>query len=151
MENSSSYPHQASCRFRVTAWDEHVVVDEDADETARGKVYYPSRGLTSAEASYAYTGELEGRSVVHYLIASTPEGPGPVVGMERFEGALGGRRGSMTMQHVGSQEAGGVAARLQVVPGMGTGDLAGVRGEAELLIAGHSDDGYDLVLHYSLR
>ena len=53
-------------------------------------------------------------------------------------------------QHVGSQDAGSVTARLEVVPGMGTGGLEGLRGEAELRIAGHSDDGYELVLSYDL-
>jgi Protein of unknown function (DUF3224) len=43
-----------------------------------------------------------------------------------------------------------VAARLEVVPGMGTGELATLVGEAELAIAGHRDDGYELVLAYDL-
>jgi hypothetical protein len=33
---------------------------------------------------------------------------------------------------------------------MGTGELADLRGEAELTLAGHSDDGYELVLSYDL-
>jgi hypothetical protein len=33
---------------------------------------------------------------------------------------------------------------------MGTGGLEGLRGEADLAIAGHSDDGYELVLSYDL-
>jgi hypothetical protein len=41
-------------------------------------------------------------------------------------------------------------SRLEVVPGMGTGGLEGLRGEAELRIAGHSDHGYELVLSYDL-
>ena len=33
---------------------------------------------------------------------------------------------------------------------MGTGGLEGLRGEAELRIAGHSEDGYELVLAYDV-
>ena len=54
------------------------------------------------------------------------------------------------LRHIGTQDAGSVSARLEVVPGMGTGGLEGLRGEAELTIAGHSDDGYEIVLRYDL-
>jgi hypothetical protein len=53
-------------------------------------------------------------------------------------------------RHVGSQDAGSVTAHLEVVPGMGTGGLQGLRGEAELRIAEHAEDGYQLVLSYDL-
>ena len=43
-----------------------------------------------------------------------------------------------------------MTARLEVVPGMGSGALESLRGEAELRIAGHADDGYELVLSYDL-
>jgi hypothetical protein len=33
---------------------------------------------------------------------------------------------------------------------MGTGGLETLAGEAELAIAGHSEDGYDLVLNYEI-
>jgi hypothetical protein len=33
---------------------------------------------------------------------------------------------------------------------MGTGGLETLAGEAELAIAGHSEDGYDLVLSYEI-
>lgn len=151
MTETDSYPHTARSRFTVTAWEEHLVVDQDGEGTRQGASYYPSRGLTRAEASYAYTGDLVGRSTVSYLIGYRPDGAAPVVGMERFEGALEGQQGSVVLRHVGEQDAGAVSARLEVVPGMGTGELARLRGEAELRIAGHSDDGYELVMSYALE
>jgi hypothetical protein len=54
------------------------------------------------------------------------------------------------MRHVGEQDAGAVRDRLEVVPGLGTGGLTGLRGEADLVIEGHAEDGYELVLHYDL-
>jgi len=54
------------------------------------------------------------------------------------------------LRHLGEQDAGSVRARLEVVPGMGTGALENLRGEADLVISGHSEDGYELVLHYDL-
>jgi hypothetical protein len=73
-----------------------------------------------------------------------------VLGLERFTGSIGGHQGSCVFRHVGRQDAGSVSGRLEVVPGMGTGELATLAGEAELAIAGHSDDGYELVLSYDL-
>ena len=61
-----------------------------------------------------------------------------------------GNEGTCVFVQTGTQDAGSVTTRLEVVPGMGTGGLEGLRGEGELRIAGHSDDGYELVLSYDL-
>ena len=43
-----------------------------------------------------------------------------------------------------------MTTHVEVVPGMGTGGLENLRGEARLTIAGQSDDGYELVLSYDV-
>ena len=144
-----SYAHKATCRFTVTGWDEEAYVDVDGEGTKAGEVYYPSRGLSHARVSYAYTGDLEATSVLSYLIGYRPGG-GPVVGLEQVTGTLDGHDGSFVLQHTGGQDASSVWAHLEVLPGLGTGGLEGLRGEADLRIAGHSDDGYELVLSYDL-
>jgi hypothetical protein len=53
-------------------------------------------------------------------------------------------------QHIGSQDQGSVSGHVEVVPGMGTGGLESLRGEADLSIAGHSDDGYEIELRYDI-
>jgi hypothetical protein len=145
-----SYSHTATCRFQVASWSESAYVDIDGEGTKVGELYYPKRGLSRAEVSYAYTGEIEGKGTLVYLIAYKADAA-PVLGLERFTGSIGGHQGSCVFRHVGSQDAGSVSVRVEVVPGMGTGDLEGLVGEAELSIAGHSDDGYELVLAYDLR
>jgi hypothetical protein len=146
-----TYSHTATCRFTVASWNEAVVVDVDGEEagTRTGDQYYPARGVTRADCGYRYTGDLEGTSTLTWLIAYAPGGA-PVVGMEQVTGSLAGHDGSFVLQHTGWQDAGSVRGRVEVVPGLGTGGLEGLRGEAELLIAGHSDDGYELVLRYDL-
>ena len=145
-----TYALRATCRFDVASWTESAYVDIDEGEgTTAGETYYPKRGLTDAEVGYTYTGDVEGTSTLHYLIAYK-DGAAPVVGLERFTGSIGGHEGTCVLQHTGSQDAGSVTAHLEVVPGMGTGGLETLRGEAELRIAGHSDDGYELVLSYDL-
>ena len=145
-----SYAHEAIGRFDVASWSEQVYVDIDPGEgTTAGETYYPRRGLTRAEVGYTYRGDLEGSSTLTYLIAYKADAA-PVLGLEQFTGSVGGHEGTCVLRHTGTQDAGSVTARLEVVPGMGTGGLEGLRGEAELTIAGHSDDGYEIVLRYDL-
>ena len=145
-----SYAHEAISRFDVASWSEQVYVDIDPGEgTTAGETYYPRRGLTRAEVGYTYRGDLEGSSTLTYLIAYKADAA-PVLGLEQFTGSVGGQEGTCVLRHTGTQDAGSVSARLEVVPGMGTGGLEGLRGEAELTIAGHSDDGYEIVLRYDL-
>jgi hypothetical protein len=144
-----SYSHAATCKFKVASWSESTYADIDGEGTTVGEMYYPKRGLSKAEVSYAYTGDIEGTGTLVYLIAYKADAA-PVLGLERFTGSIAGREGSCVFRHVGSQDAGAVSARIEVVPGMGTGGLEDLVGQAELAIAGHSDDGYDLVLAYDL-
>jgi hypothetical protein len=145
-----SYSHTATCKFKVASWSESVYADVDGEGTKVGELYYPKRGLSKAEVGYSYSGEIEGTGTLVYLIAYKADAA-PVLGLERFTGSIGGHEGSCVFRHVGSQDAGSVSARVEVVPGMGTGGLEGLVGEAELAIAGHSDDGYQLVLSYDVR
>lgn len=144
-----TYSHSATTRFDVASWSESLVTDIDGEGITSGDNYYPNRGVTRAEVGYTYTGDVEGTSTVAYLIAYKADAA-PVVGLERFEGSIGGHEGSCVFRHVGEQDKGSVSARVEVVPGMGTGGLETLRGEAELSIAGHSDDGYPLVLSYDV-
>jgi Protein of unknown function (DUF3224) len=145
-----SYSRKATCRFDVASWKEQPYVDIDEGEgTTAGETYYPKRGLTHAEVGYTYRGDVEGTSRLAYRSAYKGDAA-PVLGLEQFTGSVDGHEGTCVFRHVGTQDAGSVSARLEVVPGMGTGGLEGLRGQADLRIAGHSDDGYELVLSYDL-
>lgn len=99
---------------------------------------------------YTYTGEVEGTSVLTTLIAYKADAA-PVLGLEQFTGSIAGHEGSCVFLQTGTQDAGSVRSHLEVVPGMGTGGLERLRGEAELVVDGHSDDGHELVLSYDLE
>jgi hypothetical protein len=145
-----TFTNKATCKFDVASWAEEVYVDIDAGEgTTAGGTYYPKRGLTRADVSYTYTGAVEGSSTLSTLIAYKPDAA-PVLGLEHFTGSVAGHEGSCVFLHTGTQESGSVRERIEVVPGMGTGGLETLRGEADLVIDGHSDDGYELVLRYDL-
>jgi hypothetical protein len=144
-----TYTEKASGRFTVASWDESTEVDIDGTGTTRGATYCPDRGITRAAVGYSYTGDIEGTSTVTYVFAYTA-GDAPILGLEHFTGSIAGRSGSCVFRHDGSHDAASVTAHVEVVPGMGTGDLAGLRGEAHLSIAGEAPDGYPFELAYDV-
>jgi hypothetical protein len=52
-----------------------------------------------------------------------------MVSMQRFRGKLGGRQGTFVLQGEEMVANGNIKAKWFVVPGSGTGDLSGLRGE----------------------
>lgn len=144
-----SYSRTAHSRFQVTSWSENLVTDIDGEGTTAGEAYYPKRGITRAEVGYSYSGDIEGTSTASYLIAYKADAA-PVLAMERFEGSIDGHEGTCVFRNVGSQDSGSVSGHLEIVPGMGTGGLESLRGEARISLAGHCADGYPLTLSYDI-
>ncbi len=145
-----TFTNKAAGTFTVASWSEALITDVDGAGTTVGDAYYPDRGVTGADVSYTYTGDIEGTSTVTYLISYLAGGSAPVVGFERFEGSIAGHEGTCVFRHVGTQDAGTVSLRLDVVPGLGTGGLEGLRGEADVNIAGRGDNDYSLTLGFDV-
>lgn len=83
-----------------------------------------------------WTGDLEGTSNGIMLSAGDPgAGTAGYVAIERFEGSINGRRGSVCFQQHGTMIDRDQELRYYVVPGSGTGDLQGMTGELGLDIA----------------
>lgn len=141
--------HTTSGKFTVVSWSEDVIVDIDGDAQEINGVKYPTRGFSRADTSYTYSGAIEGTGTLSYLIMYRP-GTAPVTGFEQFTGSIDGHDGSLVFQHIGEHDSEAVRATLHIVDGMGTGGLATMTGEATINLAGHSDDGYDISLTYSL-
>lgn len=59
------------------------------------------------------------------------DGTATFVGLERITGSVGGRDGSVVVQHAGRFDGGAAKASLTVVPGAGAGDLSSASGEGE--------------------
>lgn len=146
-----SYSNTADATLKMAGWEETLKedIDKGEGETKNG-VYYPKRGVTVVEASFAYSGDIEGTSTVYYLITYMPDAPAPVLAVERFVGSIAGREGSCVMTSTGTQSPGDVDGHAEVVPGLGTGDLATLRGEIDLHIEGMSEDGYPVSMSYTL-
>jgi hypothetical protein len=104
--------------------------------------------LTRASVLYAFEGEIAGEGRLEYLMAYLPDGSAVFVGYQRFVGSVEGRGGSFIFQHGGRFEGGVATDTWQVVPGSGTGDLAGIQGKVEF--SEGRRDRYEIILEYTL-
>ncbi|MET9464060.1 DUF3224 domain-containing protein [Streptomyces sp. NPDC006544] len=83
-----------------------------------------------------YEGEVAGRSATLFTAAfDQSTGVGTYVAMESFEGTLHGRAGAFNFAH-GATTLGGGRERefFTIVPGSGTGALAGITGAGGLTV-----------------
>lgn len=76
-----------------------------------------------------FSGDIEGESPVRALQVQRDDKSASLVSMQRVRGKLGGRRGTFVLQGSEIVENGKIKATWFVVPGSGTGDLSGLRGE----------------------
>ncbi|MEU6825908.1 DUF3224 domain-containing protein [Streptomyces atriruber] len=111
---------QTSGTFTFAHWDEKPVAGAH-DAGAR---------IAHAAVTNDYTGAIEAAGTsCEYTIAYTNETVGAFVGYEFIDGTLDGRKGSFVMEQRGSFGADGVIeCSFSVLPGSGTGELAGLTG-----------------------
>ena len=103
--------------------------------------YDDAGAFTIAETSVTeeFAGDLVGIGSVRFAMVNEREGAAHFTGMERFLGKLGERSGSFIFQNSGTLTAGVLHSVWRVIPGSGTEELVGLRGEG-----GCDPDGYSL-------
>jgi hypothetical protein len=122
--------------FEITAWDQAPY-----DNGAGG----PQLGRATVHKTF--TGPLAATSVAELLLCGGEGGQG-YVASERVTGTLDEREGTFVIQHGGIAAAGDDGHTFgHVVPGSGTGELAGLRGKASYR---HDDAVAQLTLTYTL-
>jgi len=127
----------ANARFAINSWDE--------------KPYSEGKDLpkmTRAAVTKAFAGDLSGEGRVEYLMMYRSDASATFVGLERFVGTLGGKTGSFVLQRTGVFEHGIAKESYSVVPGSGTGELKGLRGEGTSAV-GHGNE-FPFTLSYEL-
>jgi uncharacterized protein DUF3224 len=93
------------------------------DEVADG----PS--LVQVELTETFGGDIEGQSTVRVIQVAHKDGSMTFVGLQRVHGSVGGRTGSFLLQPSGTVVGKETQAEWFVVPGSGTGELKGLRGD----------------------
>ena len=127
----------ANARFTIKSWDE--------------KPYSEGENLpklTRAAVAKTFAGDITGDGHVEYLMMYRSDGSATFVGLERVVGQVAGKTGSFVLQRTGVFENGMAKESYFVVPGSGTGDLRGLRGEGTSAV-GHGIE-HPLALNYEL-
>jgi Protein of unknown function (DUF3224) len=102
--------------------------------------------LPEIHLSETFTGDIDAVSQVRALQVQRGDRSASMVSMQRVEGKLGGRQGTFVLQGAEIVAEGKITATWFVVPGSGTGDLAGLRGGGGF--EGHSGKGSVGTLEY---
>ena len=125
--------------FEVTKWDE--------------KPYYEKEGelkLTHASVEKTFHGDIEGTSTLEYVMAYPTNGVTSFVGIEHIQGQLGPRAGSFVIQHTGTDDGQQATGQWHIVPGSGTGELKGLKGQGAFS-AGRNEPGYGFEMDYEFE
>jgi len=84
--------------------------------------------LTRIHVEESFSGDISGTGVVEFLQAAHADEAASFVGIERVTGSVAGREGTFLLQDAGTVEGNTVSGEWFVIPGSGTGGLAGFRG-----------------------
>lgn len=126
-------PKRASSSFKNESWDEKAD-DSWADDM-----------LSRASIVKTFTGEIKGTSKVESIMLRTADdGPIAYVAVERFDCTIDGRSGGFVVIHDASMVDGKYDSTWRILPGSGTGDLAGIGGTGEITPT------HDFILDYEL-
>lgn len=105
-------------------------------------------GLGQMQLHKTWAGDIEADG--HGLMLSggdAASGTAGYVAMEVVEGRVGDRSGSFALQQFGTMHNGEPHLVYEIVPGSGTGELAGISGTVHLTI---EDGAHHYALHYDL-
>jgi hypothetical protein len=109
---------RAMATFKIDNWDENEILQTEGGSK-----------ITNAKVSRSFDGDLEGQGSVEWLMGYGEDGTATFVGLERVVGRICNKTGTFVLQHLGTFDGQLSKAQLTIVPGSGTGDLAGLRGE----------------------
>jgi hypothetical protein len=117
-------------------------------QNSKAKAYDQTTGpaLMELHLNETFFGDIEGTSPVRALQVVRDDKSASLICLQRFNGKLGGRQGSFVLQGSEIVEKGNIKATWFVVPGSGTGELSGLRGEGGF--EGRFGQGSDGVLNY---
>jgi hypothetical protein len=110
----------ASGRFEIKSWDEAPYAELDE-----------GRKFTRASVVQLVSGDIQGESTSETLMCYRADGTASYVGLAHVVGRIGDREGSFVLRSNGEFDGTTARSTSAVVPGSGTGALAGLRGGGE--------------------
>lgn len=122
---------QATGLYSIKSWDEKTWDGAPWNEVPGSKV-------THALVMQTFTGGIEGAAIYRQLAAYSGDAYASFVGLHHITGSVEGRSGSFVLQSSGIYTDNTARVTWFVVPGSGTGELAGLRGQGGYT-ASHGD------------
>jgi len=152
---ASAYPQNATPAPAQTPVQKGTAMLQHATGTFDVKMtpltpFWNSEGAKIARMSgdKQFHGDLEGTGKVEMLAGGDfKTGSAGYVAMEIVSGTLHGLKGTFILQHSGTMDKGTSSLTVTVVPGSGTGDLAGISGKFDIIIA---DGKHSYVFDYTI-
>ena len=132
---ATTTPH-ATGTFTPTTWDERAYAELEG-----------APKLTHAHVTNSYAGDIEGEGTSDSLMFYSDDATATYFGFERVVGKLDGRSGSFVLQGSGTWKDGAATTTWSVVPGSGTGELKGLRGDGGFTTGRETEISYSLDYH----
>jgi Protein of unknown function (DUF3224) len=108
---------QLKGEFVLTSWDEETYLQGEGE-----------RKLTRAKVTQDVAGDVVGKGQVEWLMSYGETGTAHFVGLQRFEGEIDGREGSVVLETIGDFDGREAAWTAKVLEDSGTAGWAGMRG-----------------------
>ena len=115
----------------------------------------PQKKMTKASVEYGFTGEIDGKGLVEYLMfyghcdpKDQHNSSASYVGLIYFDGTVSGKSGSFVLEDNGTFESGAARATLRIAKGSGTGQLDGIYGTGIYLA---NREGCHIELEYNFK
>ena len=108
----------ATGSFELVSWQEDVY--EEGEDGAN---------LSRADVLQRFEGDVTGDGAARWLLAYRPDGTAHFVGLQRVDGSIAGRKGRFVLETSGDFDGHVATWKASVVPGSGTGELAGLTGQ----------------------
>jgi hypothetical protein len=136
---SAAVPARAQTPSTAPAHPRETTVTQHASGTFEVKITpqeTDAPGVSRMSVDKQFHGDLEGTSKGEMLANGSASGSGVYVALEVVTGTLQGRTGSFALHHTGIMDGGAPTLDVRVVPGSGTGELAGIAGTFRIIIEG---------------
>lgn len=117
---------QIKCTFKIDSWNEEPF--SLSDEGPK---------LIRASVTQSYSGAIEAKSTIEYLMTTFKDGTSSFIGVEEIIGELDGKSGSFLLNHKGSHEDDVAKSSFDIISDSGTGELEGITG------SGHYEATHD--------
>jgi len=124
---------KATGTFSVTGGSEQTIHE------APGEVR-----LTRVSGTQRFGGSIVGVGSVEWVFCYRPDKSARFLGIQRLEGSIEGRTGSLVMESTGNHDGKQSNGRWRVIPGSGTEQLAGISGEGTFDAPGGAEVTYEL-------